>query len=140
MGRIYLESKETQKAFNMLQDIESDPVLGLLAKSYLGSAYLELGNLEKAKISFLQIIEKEPVLYPKAYYHLANILSQEKNPGLSHYYLGVYYEKTATPKTAKIHLRKALEKLKDPGDIEKAKTLLDKLEKEFPQNNAVPRI
>ncbi|MBU2429906.1 MAG: Zn-dependent protease, partial [Proteobacteria bacterium] len=55
MGRIYLESKETQKAFNMLQDIESDPVLGLLAKSYLGSAYLELGNLEKAKISFLQI-------------------------------------------------------------------------------------
>lgn len=139
LGRIYLENKETQKAFNILKDIESDPVLGLMAQSYLGSAYLELGNLAKAKASFLKIIEKEPALYPKAYYNLANILSQEKNPGLSHYYLGVYYEKTSTPKTAKIHLRKALKELKDPGDIEKAKTLLEKLEKDFPQNNAVPR-
>lgn len=140
IGRIYLENEEPQKAFNMLKDIESDPVLGLLAKSYLGSTYIELGDLAKAKALFLQVIAKAPEIYPKAYYHLADILSQEQNPGLSHYYLGVYYEKTLTPKTAKIHLRKALENLKDPEDIKKAKTLLEKLEKDFPQNNNAPRI
>lgn len=139
IGRIYLENEEPQKAFNILKDIESDPVLGLMAQSYIGSAYLEQGHLTKAKTYFLQVIEKEPVLYPKAYYHLANILSQEKNPGLSHYYLGVYYEKTSTPQTAKIHLRKALEKLKDPEEKKKAKTLLEKLEKDFPKKNTVPR-
>ncbi len=133
MGRIYLENEEPQKAFNILKGVESDPVLGLTAQFYIGVTHLDQGNLLKAKKLFSRIIQKEATLYPKAYYHLANILSQEKNPGLSHYYLGMYYAKSSTPETAKIHLRKALKKLDNPEEIKQAKTLLDKLEKDFPK-------
>ncbi|MBT6341195.1 MAG: Zn-dependent protease, partial [Desulfobacula sp.] len=68
-------------------------------------------------------------LYPKAYYNLANIMSLEKKTGESHYYLGVYYSKININKTARLHLNKALKKLKDKAKIKKTKQLLDQLKR-----------
>ncbi|MBC8441967.1 MAG: M48 family metalloprotease [Deltaproteobacteria bacterium] len=127
MGRIYLLNGEPQKALNVLKGIEKEPVMGFMARFYQASAHLELRNLSESKNLFNSIIDQDPSLYPKAYYHLANIMSLEKNPGDSHYYLGVYYSKINNNKTAIIHLNKALDSLKDETKIKKTKELLDQL-------------
>jgi len=127
MGRIYLLNGDPQKALNVLKGIETDPVMGLMARLHKAGAYLELRNLSKAKKLFTAIIDEEPALYPQAYFRLANIFSLEKNPGLSHYYLGVYYSKINNYKTAVVHLNKALSTSKSEQDIKKAKKLLDQL-------------
>ena len=130
MGRVYLLNGEPQKALNVLDGLETGPVMGVMTRFNQAEAYLELRNLPKAKNLFNAIIDKAPSLYPKAYYNLANILSLEKNPGLSHYYLGVYYSKINNDKTAIIHLNKALDTLKDAAEIKKAEKLLDRLKKQ----------
>ena len=127
MGRIYLLNGEPQKALNVLKGIERDPVMGLMARFHQANAHLELRNLLESKNLFNAIIDQAPSLYPKAYYHLANIMSLEKNPGDSHYYLGVYYSKINNNKTAIIHLNKALDSLKDETKIKRTKELLDQL-------------
>ncbi|WP_299979025.1 M48 family metallopeptidase [Desulfobacula sp.] len=134
MGRIYLLNGEPEKALNVLQGIESDPVMGLMARFHQASAHLELRNLTKAKNLFNTVVSKTPSLYPKAYYNLANIMSLEKKQDLSHYYLGVYYAEINNNKTAIIHLNKALDKLKDESKIKKAKELLARLKKQSTKN------
>lgn len=138
MGRIYLLKGEPQKSLNVLKGIESEPVIGLMAKFYQASAHLDLGNLSESKNLFNTIIDKEPSLYPEAYYRLANIMSLENNPGDSHYYLGVYYSKINDNKKALVHLNKALDSLKDETRIEKTKDLkkeiLDQLKQKSVQN------
>ncbi|MBW2654506.1 MAG: M48 family metalloprotease [Deltaproteobacteria bacterium] len=130
MGRIYLQNGEPQKALNVLKGIESDPIMGLGVKFHQAGAHLELRNLKKAKNLLNTIINTSPSLYPRAYFNLANIMSLEKNPSLSHYYLGVYYSEINNNKIAIAHLNKALDKLKDKTKIEKAKKLLDQLKKD----------
>ena len=131
MGRIYLLNGEPEKALNLLKGIEKDPVMGLMARFHQANAHLELRNLSESKNLFNAIIDQAPSLYPKAYYHLANIMSLEKNPGDSHYYLGVYYSKINNNKTAIIHLNKALDKLRDETKIKRTKELLDQLKGKF---------
>ncbi len=127
MGRIYLLNGEPQKALKVLTGIESDPVMGLMAKFLQADANLELRNLSIAKKLYESIIKKNSSLYPKAYYNLANIMSLEKKQGLSHYYLGIYYSEMKIKKTAIFHLTKAVEKLDNKAESKKAEKLLDKL-------------
>ncbi|SDU05605.1 M48 family metallopeptidase [Desulfobacula phenolica] len=134
LGRIYLMNGEPQKALNTLKGIESEPVMGVMAKFHQAAAHLELRNLSTAKDLFNTVLNQAPETYPKAYYHLANILSLEKKKGLSHYYLGLYYAEINNNKTAIIHLNKALEHLTDKDDIKKAKDRLHQLKKEFSKN------
>jgi len=131
MGRIYLQNDDPKKALNVLKGIDTDPVMGLMAKFHMADAYLELRSLSRAKSLFNTVIDKAPSLYPKAYYNLANISSLEKKPGLSHYYLGIYYAEISSNKTAIVHLNKALDKLGDEAKIKKAKKLLKQLEKKM---------
>ena len=131
MGRIYQVNGEPQKALKVLKGIERHPVMGLMARFHQANAHLELRNLSESKNLFNAIIDQAPDLYPKAYYNLANIMSLEKKPGESHYYLGVYYSKINNNKTAMLHLNKALEKLKDTAKIKKTKQLLDQLKRGF---------
>ncbi|MCK5836914.1 MAG: M48 family metalloprotease [Desulfobacula sp.] len=135
MGRIYLQNEEPEKALAALNGIESDPVVGLMVKFHQAAAHLELRHLSEARTLFNTVIKTAPTVYPKAYYHLANILSLENKKGLSHYYLGLYYAEINTYKTAIVHLNKALDKLKDDADIKKAEYLLDRLKKESAHDN-----
>jgi tetratricopeptide (TPR) repeat protein len=130
MGRIYLLNGEPEKALAALNGIESDPVVGLMAKFHQAAAHLELRHLSKSKTLFNTVTKTAPTVYPKAYYHLANILSLENKKGLSHYYLGLYYTEIDTHKTAIVHLNKALNDLTNDDDIKKATQLLDRLKKE----------
>ncbi len=135
LGRIYLEKGETLQALNIFKSIESDPVLGQMVKFYSGVAHLEMGNLETAKNHFSTIISQASEQYPKAYFHQANIFSKENNTGLSHYYLGLYYNETGGFKTARVHLTKALESLDTPDEIKNARSLLEKINKKIATEN-----
>ncbi|MFH2091063.1 MAG: M48 family metalloprotease [Pseudomonadota bacterium] len=130
MGRLYLASGSPEKALQLLQGIESDPVMGIMARFHQASAYLELNELTKARNGFDFVINKAPSVYPQAYLKLANIYSIEKNQGLSAYNLGLYYSEIGRDKTAIIHLNRALDTLSDDSVIKKTKTLLDRLKKE----------
>ena len=130
LGRVYLLYGEPEKALDVLEGIEEEPVLGLMAKFYQASAHLELQNLTIAEILLNTVIDKAPSLYPKAYYNLANIMSIEKRLDLSHYYLGVYYSEIKRRETAIVHLRKALDMLSDEAKRKKAKTILNRLKKQ----------
>ena len=92
MGRIYLLDGKADKAINVLEGVKSDPVMGIMAKFHLGQAYLEMANLKPAEKYLKTVIDKEPSLYPKAYYNLADIMSRGKKEGVSHFYLGQYYD------------------------------------------------
>jgi len=129
IGRIYQRNGEPEKALNVLKGIESDPVFGVMVKFHQANAHLELRNLATSKRLLNTLIKDAPDLYPKAYYNLANIISLEKNQGLSHYYLGVYYSKINQPKTAVIHLNKALDNLTDTAEIKTAEKLMDQEKK-----------
>jgi predicted Zn-dependent protease len=135
MGRIYQLNGEPQRALNVLNGIESEPVMGIMAQFYQANAHLALRNLAKSKSLFNAIIDQNPSLYPKTYYHLANIMSLEKKTGLSHYYLGIYYSKIKNNKTARVHLKKSLDTLKDEAKIKEVKNLLDQLKKQSTRNN-----
>lgn len=130
MGRIYLENGEPDKALTVLNGIETDPVMGVMATFHQADAYLELRDLSRAKRLFNIVINRAPYLYPKAYYNMANIMSLEKETGLSHYYLGIYYAQIDNDKTALLHLNKALEKLTDEDKKNKASKLIEQLKKQ----------
>ncbi|MBU8850189.1 MAG: tetratricopeptide repeat protein, partial [Desulfobacterales bacterium] len=134
MGRIYLLNGEPQKALEVLNGIEKEPVMGLTARFHQANAHLELKNLTKAKNLLNTVLNKAPSVYPKAYYSMANIMSLEKKQNLSHYYLGIYYSEINNNKTAIIHLNKALDKLKDEAKIKKANELLARLKKQSADN------
>lgn len=130
MGRIYQENGEAQKALDVLKAVESDPVMGVMARFHEGAAHLELKNLKQAESLFNLVIEKAPLAYPAAYYNLANIMSIQNKQDFSHYYLGLFYLETGNIKNAMLHLSKALENLSDTEKFNHAKDILKKLEKE----------
>lgn len=114
LGRIYLHEGEYEKALDLLQGITEDPVLEILAKYYMAIAQVEFGDLTSAEKNLKQVLALEAEAYPRAYYHLADIMSQEKNQAMSHYYLGIYYAEIKNFKTASHHLNRAVETLDNP--------------------------
>ncbi len=130
MGRLHLANGSHQKALQTLNGLDSDPVIGVMARFHQAEAQLELRELSAAKNGFDFVINKASAAYPQAYLKLANIYSLEQNHGLSAYNLGLYNFKIGRKKTAAVHLKRALEALKDEHKKEKAKALLDKLNKD----------
>jgi beta-barrel assembly-enhancing protease len=127
IGRIYILDGNPGKAINVLEAVKSDPVMGIMAKFHLGQAYLEMQELKPARKNLELVINEKPSLYPKAYFNMANIMSLEKQPGLSHYYLGQYYSKIKNDKNAKFHFTKALDALDDPDLIKKTEKFLKQI-------------
>ncbi len=127
IGRIYLLDGEPQKAVNVLEGVQSDPVVGIMAKFHIGKAYLEMHNLKLAQKYMETVINQNPLLYPRAYFSIAKIMSQQKQPALSSFYLGQYYFKIKHYKNSKFHLTKALDTLDDSEFIKKSENLLKQI-------------
>jgi len=127
IGRVYLSDGEPDQAKNILQSIENEPVIGTMATYHLGNARLELGELKQAQDDFQKVISIIPTSFPKAYYDLANVLTQQGQTGLSHYYLGLYYSEIYKDKNTLFHLKKALETISEKDKIENAKKIITKI-------------
>ena len=129
LGRIYLLNGQPDKALNVLQGVESEPVIGVMARLYQSEAYLEKSDFLLAERGYRAVINKAPGAFPEAYFNLAKIKSINKEKGLSHYYLGIHYTLVRNVKNAKYHLNKSIEELSDPDKIDDAKKRLKRLEK-----------
>lgn len=127
LGRVYLLSGDPRKALDVLEGMETQPVIGTMARYYMANAFLELNMLSKAEKGLNTVIVKTPGAFPRAYFNLAKIKSMNGETGLSHYYLGIYYTLTRNMKNASIHLKKATETLKDQDKLADAKSRLDEM-------------
>ena len=127
LGRVYLHDGQLETAKNVLEGVEDNPIMGLWARYYIAIAQLESGETLPAGKNFKQVLAEKPDAFPMAYYHLANIMSQEKNEPMSHYYLGIYYSESLDSKNAVLHLKRAIDSLEDLKTKEDAKKRLDRI-------------
>ena len=129
ISNIYLHNGEPQKAINILEEIKSNLIVRLSVLYTLGQAQLELGNYKDAKLNLEKVISEPGAGLPKSYYYIAKIYSKEKNPSLTHYFLGHYYFEIKNYKNARTHLEKSIEDLSDEQKIKKAKSMLKEIKK-----------
>lgn len=120
LGRVYTMDGQHERAMTVLPGLQTDPVLGTMARYHLAEAQMESGDLAAARQNLTRVTETSPQTFPRAYFHLAGILSRENKTALSHYYLGIYYDLIQDDRNAVGHLNRALnEGLEDP-DIKKS--------------------
>jgi predicted Zn-dependent protease len=127
LGRIYILDGQYDKAMNILKNIQSDPVLGTSARYHLAVAQLESGDLAAARQNLVRVTETSPKSFPRAYFHLGAIMSQENRTALSHYYLGIYYDLIRDSKNATRHLTQAVDEGLD--DLDKKNDAEDRLKR-----------
>jgi len=127
LGRVYIHDGQLEIAKNVLAGVKDNPIMGLWARYYIAIAQLESGEMLPAEKNFKQVLDEEPDAFPRAYYHLANIMSQANNQTMSSYYLGAYYLESMDLKNASRHLKRALESLEDPKIKEDAQKRLDRI-------------
>ena len=128
LGRIYTLDGQYDKALNILPGIQSDPVLGTSARYHLAVAQLESGDLTSARQNLIRVTDTSAKSFPRAYFHLGAIMSQENRTALSHYYLGIYYDLIKDSKNAVRHLERAVaEGLDDPDKKTAAEERLKKI-------------
>jgi len=127
IGRLNIDKGNFEKALTVLSGIKDDKVLGNLATYYAAIAQIETGDLPSAEKELKKVLDEEPDSFPKAYFHMAHIMSRTSNAPMSHYYLGVYHAKTRDVKNAVYHLSRAIETIEDPAYKEKAQKELDSL-------------
>lgn len=127
IGRINLLNGEAEKAVTVLEGVKSEPILGIMARFHLGEACLEMNNLDTAKNYLEDVIDKKPEIFPKAYFHMADIMTREQNQGLSHFYLGQYYYRLKNIKNAKVHFNRALNTIDSEDYRKKTQEMLKKI-------------
>ena len=127
LGRIHAIEGHYGKAWDIFMPLTEDPILGTTAAYHLAVSKMDSGNLAQAEEEFLDLVAQAPDQFPRAYYHLANIMAQKGETGLSHYYLGVYYQESHNGKNAVRHLKKALETLSDSQKKEDAEKRLSQI-------------
>ncbi len=124
LGRTHMLDGEFVKGIALLEDLQAHPVIGLQARYYIAVAQLESGHMEQAQKNLVRVIELLPDTFPRAYYHMADIMNKKGQSSMSHYYLGIYYDKIRNQKKAAVHLEKALsEKLSEPYKTDAEKRL-----------------
>lgn len=127
-GRLNLLKGDAGNAADILEGIETDSLVGLLATYHLGRARIELGLLDSAERDFDRILSKIPDHLPKAHYYKARIHSEKGEAALSHYHLGVYYAEIDNTDNARFHLKKALSGHMDENLKKRAEKLVKELE------------
>lgn len=127
LGRLNIDKGNNEKAISVLSGIKDDKILGTLTTYYMAVAQIETGDLPSAETGLTQVLERQPEAFPRAYFHMAHIMSRQSNQPMSHYYLGVYHARTRDFKNAVYHLNRAVETLTDPAYKEKAEKELEKL-------------
>ena len=127
-GRLNLLNGEARNAADILEGIETDPLVGLSATYHLGRARIELGRLDSAERDFDRVLRKLPDHLPKAHYYRARKKKKKGEATLSHYHLGVYYAEADNLENARFHLKKALSGHMDEHLRKRAEKLIKELE------------
>lgn len=137
LGRLHIRNQDYDNALTVLEGVTGDKIVGDAAIYFRSVAQIETGNLTAAKEALIQLLDRNKKNgFSRANYHLANIMSQEQNVPMSHYYLGVYYAEKRDYKNAFRHLGRAVETLEDSKVKEDARERLEKLEEKKPRGRS----
>jgi predicted Zn-dependent protease len=126
LGRIYFLDGRYEEAVSTLEGavtIGTDNSEGLF---YLGRCRMEMGQLEKAAQIFEALLQKDQDYQP-AYYFLGQTEGRLNDMPDAHYYLGLYYCNRGDYRTARHHLEKARQMLKDPIKRDNVKQALESM-------------
>lgn len=126
LGRVYFLTGDYEKALEFLKKAANEVRNGPDSRLYLGRTQLALGRLSAATETFSRLADAHPDYLP-ALYFLGKSYSEQDDPGLAHYYLGLYHMGKQDPKNAAFHFKQALKTITDPEKIEKINGLLEKL-------------
>ncbi|MGM0654680.1 MAG: M48 family metalloprotease [Thermodesulfobacteriota bacterium] len=127
LGRLYIRNSEYTRAITILGSIADDPLLGDWAIFNRSVAQIQNGNLPAAQRGLEHVLGSGKPGFEKANYHMAEIMSRQSKPALSHYYLGVYYARMHDEQNATRQLERALDTLDDEKMREKAQKELENL-------------
>jgi tetratricopeptide (TPR) repeat protein len=127
LGRLYIRNSEYSRAITILGSIADDPLLGDWAIFNRSVAQIQNGNLPAAQRGLEHVLGSGKPGFEKANYHMAEIMSRQSKPALSHYYLGVYYARMHDEQNATRQLERALDTLDDEKMREKAQKELENL-------------
>ena len=99
---------------------------------FLAKAQLGMDRFNKAAETLMSLVAKNPS-YAPAYYALGEAFGRQGKGADSHYYLGIYYQKTGNPRNAYFHLSRALKDISDPEKREQIENMLKRLKAELKQ-------
>ncbi|MEH0020533.1 MAG: M48 family metalloprotease [Desulfobacter sp.] len=136
LGRLNLRKGDYDTALSVLKGITQDKVMGDTATYYAAVAQIETGDLPGAQAALTRVLERNKTGFARANYHLANIMSQQQNAPMSHYYLGIYYAEIRDLKNALRHFGRAVDTLEDNKTKEDAQKRLQELRDGAPKQKA----
>ena len=113
LGGVYAVDGQYRQARELLMPLTDDPVLGPAAVYSLARVKMDTGDIAGAQADFTRLVATHAKTFPRAYYHLADLMSRQGQTGASHYYLGVYYHEIRDLENARRQLKKSLETLTD---------------------------
>ncbi len=124
MGVAYFFSGKLNLAIETLESLSSSERKemsrndDLVTLYYLGRAYQEKGEFEKALPALLKV-QREVPAFTEVYLHLGSVYGRTGEKGLSHLYFGKHFKFRGDGKNALLHFRTALQWL-DRGSSEAA--------------------
>ncbi|MBL7178634.1 MAG: M48 family metalloprotease [Pseudomonadota bacterium] len=133
IGRIYFLDGRYQEALDTFSAAGSIAAYDPEGLFYLGRTQTEMGRVKEAADTLERLITINPE-YSQAYYFLGEAYGKLNRLDYAHYYLGIYYKKTANFKNATFHLQKALETMSDADKRLKIEQMLNEVRKEIAES------
>ncbi|MEW6673015.1 MAG: M48 family metalloprotease [Thermodesulfobacteriota bacterium] len=132
LGKIYVQDGRYPQAVAILESALSIDPGDPERLFFLGKAQLGMERFDKAADTLMLLVAKNPD-YEQAYYALGEASGRQGKPADSHYYLGIYYQKTGKPQNAFFHLNRALADITDPDKKQHIENMLKELKAELKQ-------
>ena len=107
-------SIETLESLSSSDPKETSQPVNLVSLYYLGRAYEEKGEFDKALPALLKV-QREVPAFTDVYFHLGSVYGRTGEKGLSHFYFGKHFKFKGDRKDALLHFKTALQWLDKGG-------------------------
>lgn len=116
LGIVYFKLGRTADAVMTLRKAVSIEEENFDALFYLGMSYEALGDYAKSLAMYEKAMKKNPE-DDELYRGMAVAYGKTQNPGLSHYYFGIYFKKKNKNESALFHFKAALKYFEESDEI-----------------------
>jgi predicted Zn-dependent protease len=128
LGRAYFRDGQYEKALGTLEAAASLSKKNADGLFYLGRTRMELDQLPAAVEAFERVLSLYPG-YSAAYQFAGEVYGRMGNMPEAHYFLGVYSYRKGEYRTARYHLSRAQQSIKDPEKLKITKEALETINK-----------
>lgn len=124
LGKTYFQDGQIKEAQRVLTGAVSLKGANTMAWFYLGRTSMELGDYTAAADAFGRVLQHQND-YVQAYYFMGQTQEKLGNAPETHYYLGLFHFQKGDDRTARYHLIRAKQDIKDPVKLEIIKQTLE---------------